>query len=107
MWRIGYQVLLWLAFPWVLARLWWRGRAEPAYRRGVGERFGFYGEAPAKPGIWLHAVSVGGTRAAGPVLRGLQIRHPGCELPVTQMTATGRGAAQPLLCRAVCVAGVA
>ena len=58
MWGIGYRLLLWLAFPWVLARLWWRGRAEPVYRQGIDERFGFYGEPPAKPVIWLHAVSV-------------------------------------------------
>lgn len=107
MWRIGYQVLLWLAFPWVLARLWWRGRAEPAYRRGIGERFGFYGEPPAKPVIWLHAVSVGETRAAEPLLRALQSRHPECELLVTQMTATGREAAQHLLGGAVRVAWLA
>src|SRR6266498_2263230 len=107
MWRIGYQVLLWLAFPWVLARLWWRGRAEPAYRRGIGERFGFYGEPPAKPVIWLHAVSVGETRAAEPLLRALQSRHPECGLLVTQMTATGREAAQHLLGGAVRVAWLA
>ncbi len=107
MWRIGYRLLLWLAFPWVLARLWWRGRAEPAYRRGIDERLGFYGEPPAKPVIWLHAVSVGETRAAEPLLRALQSRHPECELLVTQMTATGREAARHLLGGAVRVAWLA
>ena len=90
MWRVGYRLLLWLAFPWVLARLWWRGRAEPEYRRGIGERFGFYGESPSKPVIWLHAVSVGETRAAEPLLLALQSRYPDCELLVTQMTEIGR-----------------
>lgn len=94
MWQAGYRVLLWLAFPWVLARLWWRGRAEPGYRRNIGERFGFYAAPPAKPVIWLHAVSVGETRAAEPLVRALQKRHPECELVLTQMTATGREAAQ-------------
>jgi len=88
--QFAYRVLLWLAFPWVLVRLWWRGRREPGYRQGIGERFGFYGISPGKPVLWLHAVSVGETRAAEPLLRGLQARHPECELLVTQMTATGR-----------------
>jgi 3-deoxy-D-manno-octulosonic-acid transferase len=107
MWRIGYRLLLWLAFPWVLARLWWRGRAESGYRQGIDERFGFYGSPPAKPVIWLHAVSVGETRAAEPLLRALQSRHPECELLVTQMTATGRQSARHLFGGAVRVAWLA
>jgi 3-deoxy-D-manno-octulosonic-acid transferase len=46
--RIGYSALLWLAVPAYLIKLWWRGRVEPVYRMGIGERFGFYGNrAPA------------------------------------------------------------
>lgn len=97
MWRAFYWLLLWLALPFVLARLWWRGRQEPRYRESPGERFGFYRSAPKKPVIWLHAVSLGETRAAEPLLRALQLRHPDCELLITQMTATGREAAQALL----------
>jgi 3-deoxy-D-manno-octulosonic-acid transferase len=93
MWYAGYRLLLWLALPWILARLWWRGRAESGYREHIGERFGFYGERPAKPVIWLHGVSVGETRAAEPLLRALQSLHPECEMLLTQMTATGRQAA--------------
>jgi 3-deoxy-D-manno-octulosonic-acid transferase len=107
MWEIAYRILLWVAFPWVLARLWWRGRAEPTYRRGIGERFGFYGVRPGKPVIWLHAVSLGETRAAEPLLRALQSLHPECELLLTQMTATGREAAQQLLGGSVHVAWLA
>jgi 3-deoxy-D-manno-octulosonic-acid transferase len=105
MWQAGYRLLQWLVFPWVLVRLWWRGRAEPGYREGVGERFGFYGdEPPVKPVIWLHAVSLGETRAVEPLLRALQTRHPECELLLTQMTATGREAAQQLLGNGVRIA---
>jgi 3-deoxy-D-manno-octulosonic-acid transferase len=96
MWRAGYRLLLWLAFPFLLVRLWWRGRQEPRYRENPGERFGFYRTEPRKPVIWLHAVSLGETRAAEPLLRALQRRHPDCELLITQMTATGREAAQQL-----------
>src|SRR5882672_1695808 len=97
MWRAGYRLLLWLAFPLVLARLWWRGRHEPGYRQNIAERFGFYPTRPARPVIWLHAVSVGETRAAEPLLRALRSRHPECDLLITQMTATGREAARQLL----------
>src|SRR5712671_3264041 len=104
MWRAGYRLLLWLAFPFVLARLWWRGWHEPGYRQNLAERFGFYPTRPARPVIWLHAVSVGETRAAEPLLRALRSRHPGCDLLITQMTATGREAAQQLFGGALLVA---
>ena len=107
MWEIGYRILLWVAFPWVFVRLWWRGRAEPTYRKAIGERFGFYGVRPEKPVIWLHAVSLGETRAAEPLLRALQSLHPECEFLLTQMTATGREAAQQLLGGSVRVAWLA
>src|SRR6266850_559935 len=97
MWRAAYRLLLWLALPWLLARLWWRGRREPRYRESPGERFGFYRGAVPKPVIWLHAVSLGETRAAEPLLRALRERHPECDLLITQMTATGREAASQLL----------
>ncbi len=96
MWERGYTLLLWLLLPWVLARLWWRGRREPGYRRHVGERFGRYRIRPAKPVIWIHAVSVGETRAAEPLVRLLAARHPECELLLTQTTATGRETAEQL-----------
>ena len=96
MWRAAYRLLLWLALPWVLARLWWRGRQEPRYRENPGERFGFYRDSVPRPVIWLHAVSLGETRAAEPLLRALRERHPECDLLITQMTATGREAARQL-----------
>ena len=97
MWRAGYRLLLWLALPFVLVRLWWRGRQEPRYRENPGERFGFYRTAVERPVIWLHAVSLGETRAAEPLLRALKERHPECDLLITQMTATGREAAEQLV----------
>jgi 3-deoxy-D-manno-octulosonic-acid transferase len=96
MWQAGYRTVLWLVFPWLWFRLWWRGRAEPGYRKSLAERFGFYKAAPHAPVIWLHAVSVGETRAAEPLVRALKQRYPGYELLVTHMTATGRETAQEL-----------
>src|SRR2546421_3970102 len=104
MWRAAYSLLLWLAFPFVLARLWWRGRHEPGYRQNIAERFGYYRARREKPVIWLHAVSVGETRAAEPLLHALRSHHPDCDLLITQMTAIGREAAQQLFGGAVLVA---
>ena len=95
-WRLGYRLLLWLLLPWVFAHLWWRGRRQPAYRDHISERFGWYDVTPQRPVIWLHAVSVGETRAAEPLVRALAMRYPGHELLLTQMTPTGRQTAQQL-----------
>ncbi len=93
-WRLGYRLVLWLALPWVLAHLWWRGRRQPGYRANIAERFGWYRTRPARPVIWIHAVSVGETRAAEPLVRALVARYPSHELLLTQMTPTGRETAQ-------------
>jgi 3-deoxy-D-manno-octulosonic-acid transferase len=95
-WRLAYRLLLWLLLPWVLFHLWSRGRRQPAYRENVSERFGWYPGQAERPVIWLHAVSVGETRAAEPLVRALATRYPGHELLLTQMTPTGREAAQQL-----------
>jgi 3-deoxy-D-manno-octulosonic-acid transferase len=75
--RALYTLLVTLALPFAALRLWWRGRWQPGYRQHIGERFGqFQRSTPeAKPLIWLHAVSVGETRAAEPLLRAL-LEHP-------------------------------
>jgi 3-deoxy-D-manno-octulosonic-acid transferase len=95
--------LLWrLALPFALLRLWWRGRAEPLYRRHWGERLGWFGRkppaVPAKgPRVWVHAVSLGETRAAAPLIAALRQKIPGMRLLLTHMTATGRAAGAELL----------
>jgi 3-deoxy-D-manno-octulosonic-acid transferase len=99
--RLLYGVLLWLALPVVLARLWWCGRREPAYRRHIAERFGRYDFSTTKPVIWLHAVSVGEVRAAEPLVHALARRYPDHQIVLTQMTATGRATAEQLFGAAV------
>ena len=97
MWRLGYSLLLWLMLPWVLARLWWRARREHGYRYRVGSRFGIYQpRPPVRPLIWVHAVSVGETRAAQPLVEALLQTYPGHDLLLTHMTASGREAARQL-----------
>lgn len=83
-----YTALLYLAVPAILLRLWWRGRKNPEYRLRWAERFGY---APPIPGgcLWVHAVSLGETRAALPLIRALRERYPKRPLLVTTGTPTG------------------
>ena len=87
-----YSLLLYLLTPLILLRLFWRGRKQPEYRQHIGERFGFYGQRPKMPIIWVHAVSVGETRAAQPLIEALQACWPGHRVLLTGMTPTGRAA---------------
>ena len=95
--RSAYGALLAVAAPAYLARLWWRGRAEPLYRAAIGERFGSYGDAPSAGRLWIHAVSLGETRAAAALVDALRERVPGLRLLLTHGTATGREAGKALL----------
>ncbi|NJN46122.1 MAG: 3-deoxy-D-manno-octulosonic acid transferase [Candidatus Competibacteraceae bacterium] len=87
--RILYSVLLYLAIPLILLRLYWRGRKNPEYRRRWAERFGLVPEFPEKGCLWIHAVSVGEVRAALPLINALQQRYPTCKVLVTTTTPTG------------------
>ena len=84
-----YSLLLHLALPLIALRLYLRGRQAPAYRQRIAERFSF-ALPPLEPdGIWVHAVSVGESIAAAPMIRALRERHPGLPITVTCMTPTG------------------
>jgi len=85
-----YRVLLTVIVPFALVRLWWRGRKQPGYRAHIAERFGFINVPAGDPIIWLHAVSVGETRAAEPLVRALLAQYPGHRVLLTHMTPTGR-----------------
>ncbi|MBI2380665.1 MAG: lipid IV(A) 3-deoxy-D-manno-octulosonic acid transferase [Gammaproteobacteria bacterium] len=86
--RFLYTFCFQLLLPVVLLRLWWKGRRSPAYRARWAERFGQF--AGARPGgIWVHAVSLGETIAALPLIKALQARYP--ELPITVTTTTPTG----------------
>lgn len=87
--------------PLVLWRLWWRGRREPGYRQHVGERLGYYGSfaVPAMPALWVHAVSVGETRAAEPLVVALLQACPRHRIVLTHMTPTGRATGALLFAR--------
>lgn len=98
--RTIYSFAWCLALPLVLLRLWLRGRKEPGYRQHLGERFGFYRRtAGGKPGqhmLWVHAVSVGETRAAEPLIDALLAAYPDHSILLTHMTPTGRATGRSL-----------
>ncbi len=86
--RFFYSILFHLLLPLVLLRLLWRARRAPDYLRRVHERFGF-GIPAMQGGLWVHAVSVGETLAAAPLINAWRREHPGQPVFVSTMTPTG------------------
>ncbi|MEI7762268.1 MAG: 3-deoxy-D-manno-octulosonic acid transferase [Comamonadaceae bacterium] len=98
--RLLYSFLMWLAQPLLRRKLARRGAQEPGYLQGIAERFGRYDQiSRAVDGntVWLHAVSLGETRAAAQLVASLRARLPGMRLLLTHGTATGRMEGQKLL----------
>ncbi|MDY1016915.1 lipid IV(A) 3-deoxy-D-manno-octulosonic acid transferase [Pseudomonas coleopterorum] len=94
--RTLYTLLFHLGLPLLAVRLWLRARKAPAYGQRLGERFA-YRLPPMEPGgIWVHAVSVGESIAAAPMIRQLLLRHPELPITVTCMTPTGSERIQAL-----------
>ncbi len=103
-----YSLLVWLAQPLVRGKLARRARAEPGYGRAVAERFGYYARpldslmphsSTSGQGsfLWIHAVSLGETRAAAALLVALRAQWPDMRLLLTHGTATGRAEGEKLL----------
>ncbi len=87
--RTLYTLLFHLSLPLILVRLLWRARRAPAYSKRIGERLALGLPAMQPGGIWVHAVSVGESIAAAPMIRALKARHPDLPITVTCMTPTG------------------
>jgi len=107
--RFLYNIAFYLLLPLILLRLVWRSLWGPSYMRRLRERFGFVGAAQTAHNwrerfgfvamardahryqrwIWVHAVSVGESNAAAPLIRKLKQEHPDCGIVVTSMTPTG------------------
>ena len=100
---LGVYQLLWKVAPPLIRRyLRKRARLAPAYLQHWDERFGKPYPEPVQQAIWIHAVSVGETRAAAPVIAALRQHFPDAPLLLTQMTPTGRETAEQLYPDAQC-----
>ena len=97
-----YQILWQIAPPVIRYYLRRRAQKNPAYAEHWAERFGQPHPSPVTGAVWLHAVSVGETRAAQPLIDALRRRFPDAPLLITQMTPTGRATAQALYPDAQC-----
>jgi len=91
-----YTLALWLLLPYIFLRLLWRARKQPEYLRHIAERFGFFSIRSDKPVIWLHAVSVGETRATQSLVTRLRATYPDHQILLTHTTPTGRAASEQL-----------
>lgn len=92
-----YTLAILALLPCALLHLLWRARRQPAYLRHWGERFGHYEAVLPAPIIWIHAVSVGETRAAQPLITALKTRYPDHRILLTHMTPTGRATSEDML----------
>ena len=95
-----YALAMWLAQPLFRRKLLRRSAQEPGYGQAVDERFGHYATSvPAHngPTLWIHAVSLGETRAAAVLVTALREQLPNMRLLLTHGTATGRAEGIKLL----------
>ena len=101
-----YSWLMWAIQPFLRSKLRRRGLKEPGYLEHIEERFGIYArpfhtasypEKSAKTCIWIHAVSLGETRAAEVLLQALRSEYPDVRIVLTHGTATGRALGASLL----------
>lgn len=94
--RLLYTLAVFLLLPVALLYLLLRSRQQPGQFKHLAERFGFYPAGGGSPLIWVHAVSIGETRAAEPLVRGLRARFPQHRILLTHMTSTGRETGEAL-----------
>ncbi|MDR8401731.1 lipid IV(A) 3-deoxy-D-manno-octulosonic acid transferase [Paraburkholderia sp. USG1] len=97
--RTVYHALWWIIAPLAVLRLMIRSRKERGYREHIGERFGYSrGRLPEDnaPLIWVHAVSVGETRAAQPLIEALMKARPDARILLTHMTPSGRATGEQI-----------
>ncbi|CAB3758174.1 3-deoxy-D-manno-octulosonic acid transferase [Burkholderia sp. MSh2] len=97
--RAIYRALWWLVAPVAVIRLYVRSRKERGYREHIGERFGRVAgrsRDDRAPLIWVHAVSVGETRAAQPLIDALMHARPDARILLTHMTPSGRATGEQI-----------
>ncbi len=95
-----YDILFHGFFAATLPYVLYKAATTEKYREGIGERFGRIGPeklrrlAGSGPGVWIHAVSVGETRAAMPLLRAIRKKYPEARILFSTTTRTGQAVAR-------------
>jgi 3-deoxy-D-manno-octulosonic-acid transferase len=95
--RFFYSCLMWALTPVLWLKLHLRARREPVYGQAIAERFGYYSQAASSGALWIHAVSLGETRAIRSLIKALRLAYPDLRLLLTHGTATGRSEGVNLL----------
>jgi len=87
-----YSFVLTIGFLLLLPRFLWDAARKGKYAAGFWQRFGRLPEfdAEGKPIVWLHAVSVGETNAAKPLVKEIIKNFPDYKLVVSTTTKTGQ-----------------
>lgn len=99
-WFAVYQLLWHLLLPFAFIRLAWRAHHSISYLHYIPERLGFgYNESITQGAIWIHAVSVGETRAAQPLIEAYLAR--GESILLTHMTLNGRRTGKQLFAKEI------
>jgi 3-deoxy-D-manno-octulosonic-acid transferase len=84
---IIYSFFMYLLTPYLLLRLWWKGKKLPAYRKRIAERFCIGTKQNEPTDVWLHAVSLGEVIAATPLIEAMLKKK--WSILITTMTPTG------------------
>ena len=93
--RFFYSLLVYFLLPFTFLKLIYRGFKQPDYLKHWDERYGFYSASTKKiwgkrKTLWIHAVSVGETKAAIPFIQLFLKKYPRHHLLITHGTPTGR-----------------
>ncbi len=93
--RFFYSLLVYFLLPFTVIKLIYRGFKQPDYLKHWSERYGFYDASTRKiwgkrKTLWIHAVSVGETKAAIPFIKLFLKKYPHHHLLITHGTPTGR-----------------
>jgi len=96
-----YDIIVWLTAILLVPCYLVRGLLQGKVRRGIRERLGFFARTrflsfAGKQVFWIHAVSVGETRAAMPLIKALRKAHPQAILLLSNVTETGHAIASEI-----------